>query len=227
MRHRPIIRRHATQQGFSLMEVLVSIVVLSFGLLGMVGMQAAALQSNREAKLQSLAAGYAKELAEMMRGNSEVGVLNNTSNLYLGDFTRPSSGLPRVVSSENCYLTSGGLGRCQSATGAASRLGNLTCSGSFASMPMPCRVARWELNDLLDRLERDLPGSRVRVCFDETPYDASGQPEWGCSDSGTNAVIKIGWTRRSTNSSLTGDLAFERAIAPSMVVSVTPGRPNS
>lgn len=211
------------------MEVLVSIVVLSFGLLGMVGMQAAALQSNREAKLQSLAAGYAKELAEMMRGNSEIGVLNNASNLYLGNFTRPTSGLPRVVSSENCYLTSAGAGLCESAVNAASRIGPINCTtGTFASLPTPCRVARWELNDLLDRLERDLPGSRVRVCFDETPYDANGRPEWACSDSGTNAVIKIGWTRRSTNTSLTNELAFESAdTAPSMIVSVTPGRPNS
>ncbi len=53
MQHRPLMRHPARQQGFSLMEVLVSIVVLSFGLLGMVGMQAAALQSNREARLQS------------------------------------------------------------------------------------------------------------------------------------------------------------------------------
>ncbi|HEY8905230.1 MAG TPA: prepilin-type N-terminal cleavage/methylation domain-containing protein, partial [Rhodoferax sp.] len=32
-------------RGFSLIEVLVSIVVLSFGLLGMVGMQAASLHA--------------------------------------------------------------------------------------------------------------------------------------------------------------------------------------
>ena len=44
------------QQGFSLVEVLVAIVVLSFGLLGMVGMQAFSLQSNREARLQGQAA---------------------------------------------------------------------------------------------------------------------------------------------------------------------------
>ena len=44
------------QQGFSLVEVLVAIVVLSFGLLGMVGMQAFALQSNQEARLQGQAA---------------------------------------------------------------------------------------------------------------------------------------------------------------------------
>src|SRR5664280_1123481 len=74
--------------GFSLVEVLVSIVVLSFGLLGMVGMQAAALQSNREARIQSTAVSLARELAELIRGNKAVGILT-TSNPYVGSFSSP------------------------------------------------------------------------------------------------------------------------------------------
>ena len=58
-----------TEQGFTLVEVLISIVILSFGMLGMVGLQAGALQANREAKLQSVGTGVARELAETMRGN--------------------------------------------------------------------------------------------------------------------------------------------------------------
>ena len=66
------MRRHS---GFSLVEVLISIVVLSFGLLGMVGMQAAALQSNREARLQSSAVLLARDMADMMRGNKTQALL--------------------------------------------------------------------------------------------------------------------------------------------------------
>lgn len=68
--------------GFSLIEVLVAIVLLSFGLLGMVGLQAAALQNNREARLQSAAVDLARELAEMMRGNKDVAALTS-ANPYL------------------------------------------------------------------------------------------------------------------------------------------------
>lgn len=46
--------------GFTLVEVLVAIMVLSFGMLGLVGMQAFALQSNREARLQAQAAMLAR-----------------------------------------------------------------------------------------------------------------------------------------------------------------------
>ncbi|MBY0409356.1 MAG: type IV pilus modification protein PilV, partial [Burkholderiaceae bacterium] len=73
-----------TAKGFTLIEVLVSIVVLSFGMLGMVGVQAFALQSNREARLQSQATNLARELAEMMRGNNQVGIQTATAdNPYL------------------------------------------------------------------------------------------------------------------------------------------------
>ena len=56
--------------GFSMVEVLVSIVVLSFGMLGMVGLQASALKFGRDSRQQSTAVGLARELAEMMSANA-------------------------------------------------------------------------------------------------------------------------------------------------------------
>lgn len=82
-------RRAKCATGFSLVEVLVSIVVLSFGLLGMVGMQAAALQSNREARLQSSAVVLVRELAETIRGNKVEGIKPTASNPYIGSFSSP------------------------------------------------------------------------------------------------------------------------------------------
>ena len=42
-------RSFSKNRGFSLLEVLISIVVLSFGVLGAAGLQATSLQANREA----------------------------------------------------------------------------------------------------------------------------------------------------------------------------------
>lgn len=198
------------------MEVLVSIVVLSFGLLGMVGMQAAALQSNREAKLQASAARYARELAEMMRGNRETGIRRaEADNPYLGDFRAPT-GSTTTASSQltairnttaNCYTNANGQ-RCE----------------------VPRNVAEWEIREWLARLNAELPGARVRVCFDSAPFDpASGLPRWACNNTGEIAMIKIGWTRRSTDPTRPDDPSdpndgpFERATLPSVVVPVTPG----
>jgi len=75
-------------QGFSLIEVLISILILSFGVLAMGGLQLATLRSNQIAGNSSLAATLAKDYTEMMRSNWTVS--NNTStaagvNPYLFD----------------------------------------------------------------------------------------------------------------------------------------------
>ena len=75
--------------GFSMVEVLVSIVILSFGLLGMVGLQAAALSTNRDARLQSSAIVLARELAEMMRGNKDVALLATSNPYVVGELSSP------------------------------------------------------------------------------------------------------------------------------------------
>jgi type IV pilus assembly protein PilV len=86
--HFPPQKTPKRASGFFLTEVLVSIIVLSFGLLGMVAMQASALKANREARVHSTAVVLARELAEMIRGNKDIGLLAR-SNPYLGSFKAP------------------------------------------------------------------------------------------------------------------------------------------
>ena len=195
------------QQGFSLVEVLVAIVVLSFGLLGMVGMQAFALQSNQEARLQGQAAVLARELAEMMRGNKVVGSdPSSTNNFYLGTFT---------------------VGNLSMGSNAS------YCSGANALTPCatPADVAKAEMTDWLNRVNTELPGAQVTICFDGAPYDSNGMPQWTCTPTGADeiAVIKIGWTRASTDRSQTGAGALESAASnpPSIIFPVTSGNATS
>ncbi len=157
------------EAGFTLIEVLVSIIILSFGLLGMVGLQAASLQANRDARLQSASVGYAREFAEMIRGNKAVALLA-TGNPYLGNFSSPL--VPTVPS----YCL---------------KIGS-TCA-------TPTDVASAELTEWLARVDAELPGAVVTICNDKTPYDVFGQPQWACTGAATDPIIvKIGWTRKST-----------------------------
>lgn len=195
------------QQGFSLVEILVAIVVLSFGLLGMVGMQAFALQSIREARLQGQAAVLARELAEMMRGNKVVGADPSTANnFYLGSFSV------------------GNLGMGANAA---------YCSGvsTINACATPADMAKAEMTDWLNRVNTELPGARVAICFDGAPYDSSGMPQWACSATGADeiAVIKIGWTRASTDRSQTGAGAIESAASnpPNIIFPVASGNATS
>lgn len=57
------------QRGLSLLEVLVAIVILSLGLLGMAGLQAASLRTSQGSFYRAQAAQYADDMAERMRAN--------------------------------------------------------------------------------------------------------------------------------------------------------------
>ena len=58
------------QSGFSLIEVLISLVVLLVGLLGIIGMQLAAINNTETARYNGIASIYASDFATRMRGNS-------------------------------------------------------------------------------------------------------------------------------------------------------------
>jgi type IV pilus assembly protein PilV len=55
--------------GFTLIEVLISLVVLSLGLLGLAALQASSLKSNQGAYYRSQAAQFAYNIADRMRAN--------------------------------------------------------------------------------------------------------------------------------------------------------------
>jgi len=57
------------QWGFSLVEVLIALVVLSVGLLGLAALQTGGLQYNHDAYLRSKATLLAQDMADRMRAN--------------------------------------------------------------------------------------------------------------------------------------------------------------
>lgn len=57
------------QSGAAMLEVLISILVLSFGLLGLAGLQLAGIKSNQTAYLRSVATSAAYDMADRMRAN--------------------------------------------------------------------------------------------------------------------------------------------------------------
>ncbi|WP_210395818.1 type IV pilus modification protein PilV [Motiliproteus sediminis] len=62
-----MIKKHQT--GFTLVEILVAVLVLSVGILGLVGLESLAMQSNQEAYFRSQATLLSYELADRMRAN--------------------------------------------------------------------------------------------------------------------------------------------------------------
>ena len=62
-------RTSRPQSGFTLLEVLVSLVVVSFGLLGIAGMHVAALRDTSGSHVRTIAAQQADDIADRMRAN--------------------------------------------------------------------------------------------------------------------------------------------------------------
>ena len=189
--HKPL--RHS---GFSIIEVLVAIIILSVGMLGAVGMQTAALQSNKESRNSAAATSFGRELAEKMRANKAVAIRTPTLtvNPYVFDVTLSAS-TAVAIPSQNC---------------------------ATVGCPLTEDVARWDVADWQLRAKQELPSPRAKVCFDDDPYDSAGKPRWACTDNGDTAVLKMSWNRTNT----AGKLIFtsETSIdTPALVVSLTSG----
>jgi len=177
-----------------MIESLVAIVVLSFGMLGVVGLQAAALQSNKEARFQASAARLARELGELMRGNKDVAIAATAAaNPYLVEF---SGTLPTTT--VECFTAA--------------------CTNGVD-------IASFQIREWLSRVDTELPGARVSVCIDDTPYDAGGLPQWACSGAGGTTVVKIGWTQLSTDRGAAGTSGAGSTTAGLNLTSAADSRP--
>src|SRR3569623_177648 len=71
------------QRGFTMIEVLVSVVVLSVGMLGVAGLQATGQRTNHSAYLRSQATALAYDMIDRMRANKTA----ITSRAYKADNT--------------------------------------------------------------------------------------------------------------------------------------------
>lgn len=187
-----------SNQGFTLIEVLVAVLVLSLGVLGAAGMQLASLQGSREAKQQTIAMQFGRELGEKLRGNKAIAIKSNAAdNPYIVNINFDKGGAVPSAS-VNCAIN-----ECADAK----------------------NMAAWEIQDWLTRLQGELPGAHVVVCLDDKPYDDGGLPQWECAAPVTtpglpppNMAIKIGWVRKSTK-----EESLDRAERPFVVIPVVAG----
>lgn len=90
----PMILSRPKQHGFTLIEVLVTLIIVAVGLLGLAGLQVTGLRNNLSSESRSQATLMANDIIERMRANP-VGVANNdyaaidTAALDCGADARP------------------------------------------------------------------------------------------------------------------------------------------
>lgn len=161
----------SAQRGFSLIEVLISVFVLTVGVVGAAGMQLVALRTSQQSVFQTQALHLATEMADRMRANVGQMRLPDDANPYL-QIDYHSSGSQQTVSGPDCY---GAHVHCDAV-----------------------QLAQFDIAESLRRIGSELPGGRIKVCRDAMPWNSGTQRfNWECTaNAAAPLIVKIGWKEK-------------------------------
>lgn len=171
------------QNGFSMIESLVALIVLSLGLLGAAGMQMKVQQFNRSSYYYTQATVLAHDMVERMRANAAA--------LQDGDYHLPTS-----KKYTQCYTSAGctPLQMAQNDIYEWSGIGESVQSGT-AKMAMSSAPSS---TTVPDTVATKLPAGSGIVCIDSTPDDGTADSS-ACDGSGNVYAIKIWWANQDAN----------------------------
>lgn len=89
MKHFPATLNRS--RGFSLMEILVTVIVLSIGLLGLAGLQMTGMRNNHSAYLRSQATILANDVLDRMRANRTTALIGSYDTAIGTPATAPAA----------------------------------------------------------------------------------------------------------------------------------------
>ena len=183
-----------SQLGSTLIEVLVSIVILSIGLLGTAGLLVNSMRTVSEQGNAVAASALARELGERMMANPSV-ALQTTGNPFLFDST-----VAWPSSTVDCKTNF-----CNQADRTAWDLSEWKKRVLNAG---PTGTAR-------------IPGVKVKVCLDSLTAGGGTALQWLCTP-GTNPVIvvKMAWASRDATGNVEN---LSGTPVPRVVYIVSPG----
>jgi type IV pilus assembly protein PilV len=176
----------ANQEGFSLIEVLVALVIFAFGMLGAAGLQLATLKSNKFAASSSGAISLAREYGELMQTfpSAVITTSSGVSTFFIDTNTS--------FASPNPSLCTGNLATCTTA-----------------------QLAQASIEDWANRVKLALPGGRAEVCRTSEPRNASGDLQWGgCDNIGDLVVVKMGWIAKNDKGETLFDTDRPKMLLP-------------
>ena len=138
------------QRGFSLIEVLVALVILSVGLLGVAALQLTSLQTNREAYLRTQAVIAGTDLLERMRANKPAALS--------GDYSTSVGTMP--TGSKNC-----------STLGAAC---TTTEMAAYDLIAWKCGLGKWNENSICTGLSTTVTAGELTNGDGSVSQDING-----------------------------------------------------
>jgi type IV pilus assembly protein PilV len=181
---REIARARARSGGLSLIEVLVSVMVMSLGLLGVASLLGKSLSGSHNSSLRTQAVVLANDIADRMRANRTT-ALSPAPNNYQG--IAPADGRCRAVHYGHRH-------------GAP-----IACT--------PQQLAADDLFDWRAQIAAVLPQGIGVVCLDSTPDDGTaGAP--ACDGIGNAYAIKEFWVEKPARGAVPVPKRFATSVRP-------------
>jgi len=135
-------------EGFTLVEVLVSVLILGIGLLGLAGLQSIGISAGYSALQRSQASWLASEMADLLRANPDAA----RAGAYDTNFPNVVDGCPQVAGSTRAQLDLGQwqASVCETLGGSGSGAVQVIRSGDLYSAVI---AVRWSDRRARDRLD--------------------------------------------------------------------------
>jgi len=145
------------QMGFSLIEVLVALLILSFGLLGLAALQTIGLKYNHESYQRTQAVLQAYDIIDRIRANNAARAAGSYNNVALGD--KPNiSGINCSTGCTPAQLASFDINKWNTANENLLKQGRgAVCLGTFNSDLTACAAGGTIFRVGVSWVESDLP----------------------------------------------------------------------
>lgn len=165
----PIVEKQSFSRGFTLLEVMIAVLVLSIGLLGLAALQTYAMGNNQAANYRTQATNLAYQLLDMARSHRGA-VADSGGNLMAVNYNVQS-----LLSATNGTWSS-----------IASSKPGVHTACTVAQNPVTCDRERW-----INSVRASLPEGRARTSFDTATGEVTIEICWrdtrSTEDSGTAA----------------------------------------
>ena len=194
--------------GFTLIEVLISILVLAIGMFGAAALQLSAMRTTQQSAMHTAALALASEIADRMRMNTKAMKAADADNLFLKiDFSAITSTI-------------------DPATGVAAPT-TVDEPAKYCNLDVVCdadELARFDIYEWKKRLQALLPTGRAVVCRDTNAWDGlASRYKWACSGSTAPITVKIGWQGKNADGSV--EKLANGSFAPQVALIVAPYAP--
>lgn len=191
--------KNKLQKGNTLIEAMVSLTILSFGLLGIAGLLLASAGQQKNSQSYGVASILVNDITERMRANKADLSLTTTNNNYT---------TPNVTTYEEAVTNTRNSQNNNDNDDEHNTTNNASCNTVGTSCTTPGALATSDMRSWLGRVNAELPGGAGRIL----PLD---------KDDTTSRQVVIMWNDKATSQAENNSTTSDSVNCPTGVLSAT------